>query len=317
MSPLSRLAVFSLLFLTAVTAACATGDVDPRDAATDLAPTVDSPLTDAAVAQPDSSVAPTDSGDTTDSTLVTVDTPPTADAGRCVANNDGVLQRSELNFIVGASVLYVTNDQNTVVSPVDVNGTIVDGERVWNYASARPTDRRILDDVRPPNGLWWSGFYPDATFATVIDREDNILGVYRANATSLELLATVSTEMGRTNLRFTPPVLVLRFPLREGDSWSQSVNGVGTLNYTAFANVSQYTNRVNAHGMVSTPAGSFFALRLDTSLDQSVPLTVFRVQRRTYTFVSECLGVVARVTSVDNDTAENFTRASEYRRLGL
>jgi hypothetical protein len=69
---------------------------------------------------------------------------------------------------------------------------------------------------------------------------------------------------------------------------------------------------------VWTPAARFPVLRVNTTLDQSLRLNpLVRVQRRVHAFVTECGGLVARVASVDNDTAENFTRASEYRRLNL
>jgi hypothetical protein len=141
--------------------------------------------------------------------------------------------------------------------------------------------------------------------------------VYRVTDAALELMGTVSTEQNRTNLRFTPPVMVLRFPLRVGDTWTQTVTGAGFVSFTPLTNTTVYTTRIDADGEVWTPAGRFRALRMRTDIDQSIPLTVFRTRRRTYTFLSECWGVVARVASVDNETAEEFRRASEYRRLGL
>ena len=58
-------------------------------------------------------------------------------------------------------------------------------------------------------------------------------------------------------------------------------------------------------------------LRIRMDLDQSIPLTLFRRTQRTYTFVSECWGAVARIASVDNEMSVEFTTASEYRRLSL
>ena len=114
-----------------------------------------------------------------------------------------------------------------------------------------------------------------------------------------------------------PPVAVLRFPLMEGAHWTQSVTGRGYVDFTPLVNVTQYQFQVDAHGEVRTPAGHFSVLRLRIDLDQMVPLTVFRRTQRTYTFVAECWGVVARVASVDNEPLVDFTRAAEYRRLTL
>lgn len=289
---------------------CAAGAVEPRvelDAGAprpDVAPQQDVVSVD---------VAPQDAGDdaVTPTDVVAVD------AGGCRGNRDGVITRDEFAVAVGASVIYIGNDPGTVVEPVDTHGQpAADGQR-WDYSAPLSTDHRALDEVMSPRGRWWSSRYADATYAAIVDRTTNLLGVFRVSATALELLGTVSTEENRTDLRLTPPVIVLQFPLRVGATWEQTVTGAGTVNYTPVTNSNRYVNRVDLAGEVWTPAGRFPALRLNTALEQTVPLTVFRRTARTYTFLSECAGVVARVASTDNETTEEFRRASEFRRLGL
>ncbi len=243
--------------------------------------------------------------------------PPSDGGALCTANRDGVIERREMAFVLGASVIYAVNRSGAVVDPVDTVGMTTPEGRVWNYAAANASDQRVLDEVFAPTGQWWSSAYAGATFAATLDRSNGTLGVYRVTDTALELMGTVSTEQNRTNLRFTPPVMVLHFPLRMGATWTQTVTGLGTVNYTPITNTTVYTSRIDADGEVWTPAGRFRALRMRTDIDQSIPLTVFRTTRRTYTFITECWGVVARVASVDNESAEEFRRASEYRRLGL
>ncbi len=305
-----------------LTAACAGGEVEPR--VNDASATRDA--TDAATQQDGASDAASDAGIDASSDAATdvgvadvtvTDTGPRDGGATCSGNRDGVIARSEMAFILGASVIYAVNRTGTTVMPVDTAGATGASGRVWNLSAADPQDQRVLDEVIPPSGQWWSSGYADATFATVIDRSTNLLGVYRVSDTALELLGTVSTEANRTNMRFTPPVMVLHFPLRVGDMWMQTVAGNGFVNFTPLVNSTVYTTRVDAQGEVWTPAGRFPALRMRTDIDQSIPLTVFRTTRRTYTFISECWGVVARIASVDNETAEEFRSASEYRRLGL
>lgn len=294
-------------------AGCATGDVESRTPAADSGARDVAAQRDAPPVTSDTPVAADDAGE-----LPLEDVPPPADGGlRCAADHDGTIARSEVNFLVGASVLYAVNDEGTTVDAVDTVGTMVEGVRRWDYSAAREEDRRVLDEVMRPQGRWWSARYPDATYAAMLDRTNNILGVYRASATALELLGTVSVAENRTNLVMSPPVVVLRFPLRVGDSWSQSVTATGFYNLTPLTNVTTYSTRVDASGEVWTRAGRFPALRVRTDLDQAIPLTIIRRTRRTFTFLSECWGVVARVASVDNESAEAFTRASEYRRLSL
>jgi hypothetical protein len=287
--------------------ACATATEAPVDAGRDVASARDTPA-----------VTPTDVAaqqDVPASKDVPV-TPPT-DAGGCRPDRDGVITRAEFPATVGATALYFVNRDGATVDGVNTAGVVVEGVRRWDYSARRPEDQPSLDEVLSPRGRWWSGSYADATFASVIDRTTNALGVYRLSDTALELLGTVSTEENRTNMRFTPPVAVLRFPLREGDRWEQTVAGAGTFNFTPLVNSTVYVTRVDASGEVWTPAARFPVLRVNTTLDQTIPLTVIRRTRRTYAFVTECGGLVARVGSVDNDLTENFTRASEFRRLGL
>jgi hypothetical protein len=296
-----------------LTAACAGGEVDPRegpDAATprdaaDVALQQDVPR--------DLTVADAPPADD----LPPLPDAPAGDAAVCSGNRDGVIARNEMAFLLGASVLYAVNRMGTTVEPINTTAMAMPSGRVWDFSAPTAQDTRVLDEVLSPRGQWWSSMYADATFATIIDRSTNLLGVYRVSDTALELLATVSTEANRTNLRFTPPVAVLRFPLRVGASWDQTVNGAGTFNFTPLANTTRYTTVIDSAGEVWTPAGRFPALRMRTDLDQSIPLTLIRVTRKTYTFIAECWGVIARVTSVDNETAEELRRASEYRRLGL
>jgi hypothetical protein len=291
--------------------ACAAGtDVPPVDASRDV-----SAPRDAAVNDVVADVSTGSDAGAEDVVFTDAFTPVTD--GGCRPNNDGVITRAEFPGVVGASALYLVNRDGVTVDGVNTTGVLTEGVRRWDYSARRMDDQPVLDEVLSAQGRWWSGQYADATFASVIDRTANLLGVYRLSATALELLGTVSTTANQTNLRFTPPVQILRFPLRVGDRWQQTVNGNGTVNFTPLVNVTNYSTSVDAQGEVWTPAARFPVLRVNTTLEQSIPLTVFRRALRTYAFITECGGLVARVASVENDTAENFTRASEYRRLNL
>jgi hypothetical protein len=207
------------------------------------------------------------------------------------------------------------NRDGETVQGISTAGTQGTSGRIWDFSDARSEDHRVVDELWAPTGEWWAASYPEATFASWLDRGQDLHGVYRVTATTLELLATVSREANRTDLKMDPPVVVLRFPLSEGTSWEQTVTGRGYVNYTPLVNTNKYVFRVDAHGEVWTPAARFPALRLRSDLEQSIPLTLFRRTVRTYAFLSECWGLVARITSTDDEPAEEFTRAVEYRRL--
>lgn len=304
----SRLPLLAILALNA----CATAaETVTADAARDASAATDG------TAGPALDVAPQQDAAAADDTPSPADAPPPADAG-CRPNNDGVITRAEFPGAVGASALYLLNRDGVVIDGVNTAGVVTEGVRRWDYSARRADDQPVLDEVLSPQNRWWSAMYADATFASVIDRGTNLLGVYRLSAGALELLGTVSATANQTNLRFRPPVIILRFPLREGDRWEQSVDGDGFVNFTPVLNVTRYVTSVDARGEVWTPAARFPVLRVNTTLDQSLRLNpLVRVQRRVHAYVTECGGLVARVASVDNDVAEAFTRASEYRRLNL
>ncbi len=311
-----------LLVVSLLASACAGSNVESREDAGFPVDTASPADTQGPV---DTGASPDDTGPAPDDVAAT-DVPaadvPVGDAGpgRCMGNRDGVIARDEMAFLVGATVLYAINRPGTVVEGIDTAGTVLPdtaGSRRWDYSAATPNDQRILDEVSAPTGQWWSSRYPTATYSALLDRATGLRGVYRATDAALELLATVSSEANRTYLTMNPPVTVLQFPLRVGATWRQTVTANGFVNFVALTNTTDYVSTVDAHGELRTPAGRFPVLRLSTTLDQRIPLTVFRRTARSFTFLSECWGVIGRVASVDNESAAEFTRASEYRRLGL
>ncbi len=243
--------------------------------------------------------------------------PPRDGGPTCVPNNDGVIERGEVPYIVGAQALFVVNDDNTTVDAITTQATSTAMGLEWDFSQMKPGDRRVLDEVQNPMGRWWQPLYPTANFALPLDRAASNWALYRATDTALQILGSVSRDMARTNVAFTPAVDAIRFPLREGSSWTLTSAGNGIFNGIATSTVNTYRFTVDRRGTVLTPATRFPALRLRMDLDQTVTGTIIRRTQRTYLFLSECWGLVARIASVDNETAEEFTRASEYRRLGL
>ncbi|MBL8682989.1 MAG: hypothetical protein JNK05_27730 [Myxococcales bacterium] len=290
-------------------AACAEERVNPNpqpdvrtDTGADTGTAEDATVTDSGTGPEDSGTPPRDAGD----------------AGPlCTPNNDGVIERAEMPYALGAQVLYVVNDDNTTVDGINTAPRDTPSGPEWDFSAMRAGDRRVLDEVQSPMGKWWQPLYPSATFALPIDRAASLFALYRSGSNALEILATVSRDMARTNILFNPAVDAIRFPLREGSSWTVTSTGNGFLNGIANSTVNTWRFTVDRRGTALTPATRFPVLRLRMDLDQTVTGTVIRRTQRTYLFLSECWGLVARVASVDNEMSMEFTRASEYRRLGL
>ena len=76
--------------------------------------------------------------------------------------------------------------------------------------------------------------------------------------------------------------------------------------------------RQNGRSLLATRADLTFtqAMRVQTNVTAE-PAVGLPVTRRQAGFVFECFGEVARATSRDNETQDDFTAAAEVRRLGL
>ncbi|MFH1438191.1 MAG: hypothetical protein ABIJ56_20950 [Pseudomonadota bacterium] len=130
-------------------------------------------------------------------------------------------------------------------------------------------------------------------------------------------MGMASEEEGRVRLVYDPPVEIVRFPIRKGDTWLVESDVSGVNNWIPATATAEYNVHVDATGIVHVPAGEFNVTRIRIDLDQSVPFTIFGMSNIGYTFIAECYGVIARIRSTDGEEEPNFTQAAEYRRLTL
>lgn len=230
----------------------------------------------------------------------------------CSPNDDGRLERAEVPIRAGLRASFAVAGDVAV----DTAGAAQpDGSRSWDFSGALPGDHLSLEELRDPAGLWFADDFPTATYVAKLRDGEDLLGVFEADDDALRLLGVVSPEDGlyRTNLVYDPPVVVLRFPLAEGDVWTTEATVRG-LSLGVMAWYSEtYVSRVDAHGTLATPYGVFPVLRVRVSLDRVVG--VVPSSYRSFLFVAECFGTVAAVHSDVNETAVEFTRAAEIRRL--
>lgn len=254
-------------------------------------------LADAAAtdgAAPDTGVAPGDAG-----TRI------------CEADGDGIITRAEVPMRAGLRATFRAASDATV----DMRGTMEGGVRAWDLSGALSGDADLLVELTAIRDQWFASDFPGAGWVTRLSADADLLGVFAIDADALRLLGVVSPEDGltRTRLTYDPPVVVLRFPLRAGDTYStaSSVSGQALGVLTAYTET--YSSEVDASGTLRAPFGTFDVLRVRTTLDRLVGAFPTRV--RSFAFVSECFGTVATVSSQDNEMAVEFTRAAEARRL--
>jgi hypothetical protein len=252
-------------------------------------------------------------------------TPPTSDDGgfgagldllpTCTGNNDGVIDRTELQFPLGLTVKYLTNPVGTTVT-VNPDGQMTANGLQWDLTSTQGDAVNLT--LQPIQGQWFAASFPDATYVTTSDLASGTLGVFKVTDNALQILGFASPEPNKTLLVYNAPVDSVRFPIRDGDSYvtgSSVVNG--TLNGMPWAETDTYQVSVDALGTAVLPFLTFAnTLRVHVQLTQAVAggVSVTRIQ---HLFFHECYGEVGRMVSNPGETNPSFTTASEFRRLTL
>ena len=240
----------------------------------------------------------------------------------CVPNLDGRIEAFELAPTLDVDVAYLFSPPGEERS-VDLVGLIgSDGTQSWDLATDFASDRVVRTRAVALSERWYAASFPGGEFATPLDAESGVDGVYRHDDDGLYLLGVASREMdppaGRTLLVYDTPILVFRLPLEPGLEWvSTGEIRDGLLRGLPYAGRDVYESRVQAAGTLRLPDLSFTqAMRVATHVTVS-PAAGMAVSRRQSSFVFECFGEVARATSREGETRDDFETAAELRRLGL
>ena len=228
----------------------------------------------------------------------------------CPFNMDGIIQRAEIPAMPGLGGFFEATQTGTTAT-VDVkkhSGT-------WDFSAVGASDEKVFDGLTSPTGAWWATSFPDASYAQLLDASSGLLGVYKIEDTRLRLLGAVSATsgFGSTNVKYDPPIDVLRFPLSSTSTWTVSTTLSGTASGIGFYATETWGFKVDDSGTVKTPAATFPSLRLRVDYEQVYGFSVST--RISYLFITECYGTIARIRSNSGETSGDFTQASEYRRL--
>ncbi|HSO40499.1 MAG TPA: hypothetical protein VLT33_48565, partial [Labilithrix sp.] len=241
----------------------------------------------------------------------------------CTPNKDGTITRDEVPIAAGLHATYKIGT-NEDVSTAGTPGT--NGRRNWDFSGALASDASVIVETQPLKGKWYETKFAGATYASKLSQGSDLLGVFETSPGALLLRGVVSpTETAKTELTYTPGVSVLNFPLKLGSMWTTASKVAGTYQYlgttqtTATPYDEKYESKVSAAGELKTPLGTFEVLRVQVLLTRTIATLVFPFSTtttvRTFAFVTECYGTIATVTSADNETNEEFTRAAEIRRI--
>jgi hypothetical protein len=239
------------------------------------------------------------------------------DAGGCQRNDDGLLERSEVVMGAGLRASYrIAQSASVNTAGVDLGG----GKRRWDFSTMLDGDHRVEVTTDAPESRWYSSDFPAATYVSKLSDSSALLGVFQVTDNSLLLLGVVSptdASSTYTNLEYDPPIEVLQFPLQLGKTWSTSSWVTGYYNglFLGLGYAEDYEYEVTAEGELLIPYSDmpFPVMRVSVELTKTVGFLVTTLHTQSY--LSECFGPIASVSSEENETNAEFTTAAELRRL--
>lgn len=240
----------------------------------------------------------------------------------CAPNLDGRIDARELPTVLAQAAGYLVSPGGATRA-VDLTGAVgADGSRVWDWSNDDASDGLVRLAAVPVTERWYAASFPNGQFAAPLDAAMTLDGVYARDVDGLVLLGLASREKdppeGRTLWVYDPGIELFRFPLRPGDAWtSTSTVTNGLTRGLPYAGFDTYAIELDAVGELALPHLAFSQVhRMRTQVTVAPAIGAPRTVRQT-AFLFECFGEVARATSRDGETSEDFTTAAEIRRLGL
>lgn len=243
----------------------------------------------------------------------------------CLPNLDGKIEAKELAPQVGIPANYLVNPPGKD-RIVDLAGRQnAKGVLTWQLGSDFADDGIARVSAALLEKQWFAPSFAAVKNAVVVplDLGNRTQGVYTHDDSGFYLHGIASTDPappeGKTLLVYAEKVMLYQFPLQPGAAWTST--GVTTkdnfLRGLPYAGRDVYEMKVDGAGEVGLPDFTLTqALRVRTNLRVEPAAGKVTTQKQVG-FLFECLGEVARATSKLDETEENFTQATELRRLGI
>jgi hypothetical protein len=248
---------------------------------------------------------------------------PAVAAPDCRPNNDGVITREEMPFVVGVAAHIRVGE-----GPITVNteGFESNGTRRWDLSTPTPETQPLARlELQNMAGQWFESSFTGADYAGPLQPGGGILGPLKIDAEGVHLLGSASSTMdppeGRTLLIYETPVTLYPFPLQDGVHVTTNARASNaTILGLPTALTDEYDVKVSGKGTLVLPDMILEnTLRVTVRLRRT--LVVGDVQQVTHVFVHECLGEVARMVSTSARLSESlpddFTTAQQVWRLSL
>ncbi len=239
----------------------------------------------------------------------------------CVPNLDGRIDANELEASIGVPASFLVSPSGKE-REVDLIGTSDEkGSPIWDFSQDFAEDGQAFIEAIDLKGTWFEKEFPEGDFAAPADVTGTILAVYRHTSEALLLLGLASKEeapnQGKTLLVYDTPIGLYQFPLEPGKKWVATGNVVNGVAFgLPYAGKDTYSVSVDVSGTLELFDYIFeqvHRVKLHVVQEPSVGQSVSTRQSQ---FLFECFGEVARATSKNGETKDNFTKAVEVRRLG-
>jgi hypothetical protein len=233
----------------------------------------------------------------------------------CAPNKDGTITREEVPIQAGLRATF------RVAANVEIStaGTpLPNGRRKWDLSAALPNDASVIVETLPLAGKWYAGKYANATYATQLRKDSDLIGVFETAPGSLTLRGVVSPAEGvtKTELTYDPPVSMLQFPLTPSKTWNSDTTVSGYAQGIIANYTEKYVATSDAIGELVTPLGTFEVQRVRIDLTRTFnTFPPYSTTLRTFAFITECYGNVASIASAENEKDVEFTHAVEVRRI--
>lgn len=235
----------------------------------------------------------------------------------CTPNHDGSITTDEVPLAAGkmANFRVATDATWATAGTAAANNT-----RTWNLTGALANDSDGPTTLTGPTTEWWVGDdgFATTSYYTKLTASSDLLGVFHRDAAGITLLGVVSptkTTGTYTEITYDPPATILKIPFKAGDTWTSSSNVVGYYSGAYVNYTEKYTSNVDQTGTMTTPYGDFPVLRVGTVLQQQqVGVGTYNTVR-SYAWMAECFGTVAKVASQNNESNAEFSDDAEVTRI--
>ncbi len=240
----------------------------------------------------------------------------------CVPNLDGKIDASEIQPAIGVPLSYLVSPAGTQRT-VNVAGTVDShGKHYWDMSVDYASDQLAHIEPTAIAGKWYEKSFPADAFVAPFDTADTVEQILREDDKAVYLLGLASHDKsppeGQTLLIYDKPVSLLEFPLQPGVKFvSTGTVQNGKLRGLPYAGKDIYEVSDDAIGELKLPQLTFTQVHRIRTKVTNQPAVGTSTTQEQVSFYFECFAEVARITSLPNETAADFTTASEVRRLGI